>query len=191
MERVDVTIPLKEIYQTKVIPSFLATAKHKNIFAVPHVEKVVVNTGIGKFLKEDARVEEIVRSLTEITGQKVVLTKAKRAVAGFKIREGLSVGVRVTLRGDRMWDFLDRLVKTVFPRIRDFQGINPSVVDASGNINVGIRDQSVFPEIIPERVQTTFGLQVNVVTTAENRDQGLLLAKLLGFPLRDNSMDDR
>jgi large subunit ribosomal protein L5 len=144
-----------------------------------------VNAGIGKFLKEEQRVEEIVRSMTEITGQKPILTKAKKAIAGFKIREGLAVGVCVTLRGQRMWDFLDRLVKTAFPRIRDFQGISPSSVDANGHLNVGIREHSVFPEIIPEKVQTSFGLQVSVVTTAKTREEGVLLAKHLGFPLRD------
>ncbi len=187
MERVDVNIPLQEVYRTKVVPSLLVASGTKNPFAVPHISKVVINVGMGKFLKEEARVEEIIRSLTEIAGQKPVLTKAKKAIAGFKIREGLAVGACVTLRGKRMWDFLDRLIKTAFPRIRDFQGIAPSVVDLNGHINVGIREHSVFPEVIPEKVQTPFGLQVTVVTTAKNREQGLLLAKLLGFPIRETN----
>ena len=187
MEHVDVTISLKDTYRTRVVPALLAALGTSNPFSVAHIQKVVVNAGIGKFLKEEQRVEEIVRSMTEITGQKPVLTKAKKAIAGFKIREGLAVGVRVTLRGDRMWDFLDRLVKTAFPRVRDFQGISPSVVDGNGHLNVGIREHSVFPEIIPEKVQTSFGLQVTVVTTAKTREEGLLLAKSLGFPLRDTN----
>lgn len=185
MEHVDITIPLKEVYRTRSVPALLAHAGRSNPMSIARIRKVVVNAGIGKFLKEEQRVEEIVGSIKEITGQKPVLTKAKKAIAGFKIREGLVVGVRVTLRGDRMWDFLDRLVKTAFPRVRDFQGISPSVVDGNGHLNVGIREHSVFPEIIPEKVQTPFGLQVTVVTSARTRDEGLLLAKSLGFPLRD------
>ncbi len=187
MERVDVNIPLKETYRTHVVPALLSATKRSNPMSVARVQKVVVNAGIGKFLKEEHRVEEILQSITEITGQKPVLTKAKKAIAGFKIREGLSVGVRVTLRGERMWDFLDRLVKTAFPRIRDFQGIAPSAVDANGHLNVGIREHSVFPEVVPEKVQTSFGLQVSVVTTAKTREEGLLLAKSLGFPLRETT----
>jgi large subunit ribosomal protein L5 len=187
MEHVDVAIPLKEVYRTRTIPALLAASKQSNPMAVARIRKVVVNAGIGKFLKEEQRVEEIVRSMTEITGQKPVLTQAKKAIAGFKIREGLTVGVKVTLRGDRMWDFLDRLIKTAFPRVRDFQGIAPSVVDENGHLNVGIREHSVFPEIIPEKVQTLFGLQVTVVTTATTKEEGLILAKSLGFPLRDTN----
>ncbi|MFZ1735689.1 MAG: 50S ribosomal protein L5 [Candidatus Moraniibacteriota bacterium] len=187
MEHVDVTIPLKEIYRTRAVPALLAASGKSNPMAVARVQKVVVNAGIGKFLKEEQRVEEIVRSITDITGQKPVLTQAKKAIAGFKIREGLAVGVKVTLRGDRMWDFLDRLIKTAFPRVRDFQGISSSVVDNNGHLNVGIREHAVFPEIIPEKVQTSFGLQVTVVTTAKTRDVGLTLAKSLGFPLRDTN----
>lgn len=187
MERVDVNIPLKEVYRDKSVPALLAAVGTSNPLSVARVRKVVVNAGIGRFLKEENRVEEILRSITEITGQKPVQTKAKKAIAGFKIREGLAVGVRVTLRGDRMWDFLDRLVKTAFPRIRDFQGISPSVVDANGHLNVGIREHSVFPEIIPEKVQTPFGFQVSVVTTAKSREEGLILAKTLGFPIRETA----
>lgn len=186
MERVDITIPLKEVYRTKSVPALFAATGRSNALSVARIRKVVVNAGIGKFIKEEARVEEIVRSMTDITGQKPILTKAKKAIAGFKIREGLAVGVSVTLRGDRMWDFLDRLVKTAFPRVRDFQGISLSAVDARGHLNVGIREHSVFPEIVPEKVQTPFGLQVSVVTTARTREEGLVLAKSLGFPLRES-----
>ncbi len=185
MQRVDVKIPLKTVYRTVSLPALLVASGRSNPFSVARIEKVVLNAGIGKFIKEEARVEEILRSMTDIAGQKPVLTQAKKAIAGFKIREGLAVGVRVTLRGNRMWDFLDRLIKTAFPRVRDFQGISPSTVDACGNINVGIREHSVFPEIVPEKVQTPFGFQVNVVTTAKTRKEGLVLAQSLGFPIRE------
>ena len=186
MERVDVTLPMKEVYAKKAVPALFRAFGWKNAFAAPRVKKVVVNVGLGKFLKEDARVEEIVRTLGDITGQKAVLTKAKKAISGFKIREGLSVGAMVTLRGERMWSFLDRLVKATFPRIRDFQGFALSSVDGSGNFNAGLKEQIVFPEVIPEKVQTNFGLQVTVVTSAKNQEEGLVLLRALGFPLRDN-----
>ncbi|QQS21233.1 MAG: 50S ribosomal protein L5 [Candidatus Moraniibacteriota bacterium] len=186
MEKVDVNISLKELYRTNIVPKILESSKKKNVCAVPRVVKVVINAGIGKFLKEESRVEEIVQSITEIAGQKPVFTKAKKAIAGFKIREGLPVGVMVTLRGERMWSFLDRLIKTAFPRVRDFQGIAPSVVDGNGHINVGIREHSVFPEIIPEKVQTPFSLQITLVTTAHSQEEGQKLARMLGFPLQSS-----
>ncbi len=186
MERIDVNISLKDLYRTKAIPALFEMVGVENMYAIPRISKVVVNVGMGKFLKEDSKVDEILKSLAEITGQKPVTTKAKKAIAGFKIRDGLAVGAMVTLRGKRMWDFLDRLVKAAFPRIRDFQGLPTSIVDLQGDINVGIREHSVFPEIVPEKIQTPFGLQVTVVTTANNQSSGLLLARLLGFPLREN-----
>lgn len=186
MERIDVNIPLKVAYRETVAPSLRETFGYLSPMAIPRIEKVVVNVGLGRFLKEDSRVEDIQRSLSEITGQKAVLTRARKAIAGFKIREGLAVGARVTLRGARMWNFLDRLVKTTLPRIRDFQGLEPSIVDSNGNINIGIREHSVFPEVIPEKIQTLFGLQVTVVTTARQREEGLALAKKLGFPIREH-----
>lgn len=187
MEKVDITLPLKDFYRTTVVPKLLSVSKSKNPMAVPCIKKVIINVGVGKFLKEEARIEEILRALSEITGQKAVSTCAKKAISGFKIREGLPVGAIVTLRGAKMWEFLDRLIKTAFPRIRDFQGISPSVVDTNGNLNVGIRDHSIFPEIIPEKVQTPFGLQITVVTTAKNKQDGVLLTKFLGFPFRESN----
>src|SRR3989344_9254085 len=155
----------------------------KNPMALPRISKVVINTGIGKVLKDTKRVEEIVESLEAISGQKVVMTKAKKAIAGFKIREGLEVGVRVTLHGKRMWDFLDRLFNVALPRVRDFQGIPKSAIDQSGNCNIGIKEHVVFPEIVPERVQHIFSFQVNIVTTAKNRKEGEALFRHLGLPI--------
>lgn len=176
---------IKTIYSKKAVPALVETFGYANPFAVPKIQKAVVNVGLGRFLKEPKRVEEIVASLEAITGQKVVMTKAKKAIAGFKIRENLEIGARVTLRGDRMWSFLDRFVKTALPRVRDFQGIPASSVDRDGNLNVGMKEHMVFPEIVPEKVQTIFGFQVNVTTTAKNHEEGTVLFKALGFPLRN------
>jgi large subunit ribosomal protein L5 len=175
---------IKHIYSKKAVPALVEKFGYANILAVPKIEKVTVNVGVGKFLKEPKRVEEIQASLEAITGQKVVLTKAKKAIAGFKIREGLEVGMKVTLRGQRMWNFLDRLVKTALPRVRDFQGLEANMVDSYGNLNVGVKEHMVFPEIVPEKVQTIFGFQAIVTTTAKNREEGKELFRVLGFPVR-------
>ena len=177
-------ISLKQLYTEKSIPALEEGFGYVNALAVPRILKVTVNAGIGRFLKESQRIEEIVQSLQTVTGQKVVMTKARKAIAGFKTREGLDVGVRVTLRGERMWQFLDRLVKVSLPRIRDFQGIEATSVDSYGNLNIGLRDHTMFPEIIPEKVQTVFGLQVTVTTTAKTKEEGVELFRTLGFPLR-------
>lgn len=177
-------ISLKQLYTEKAAPALTTRFGYKNVMAVPKITKVTVNAGIGRFLKESQRVDEIVSTLETLTGQKVVMTKARKAIAGFKIREGLTVGAKVTLRGDRMWHFLDRLVKVALPRVRDFQGIDMSVIDKSGNANIGLKEQTVFPEIIPEKVQTTFGFQVVVTTTAKSQEEGLELFRQLGFPIR-------
>lgn len=156
----------------------------KNPNAVPKIDRVVVNVGVGKFLKEENRLNEIRESLQMITGQKLVSTKAKKAIAGFKTREGLEVGMRVTLRGERMWQFLDRLIHVALPRVRDFQGITRSSVDSYGNLSIGIREHMVFPEIVPEKVQTMFGFQITVVTTAKDKKAGEKLFELVGLPLQ-------
>lgn len=174
----------KERYTTKAIPAMREALGMKNPMALPRIEKVVVNTGIGKILKDSKQVEEIVSSLQMITGQKVVMTKARKAIAGFKIREGLEVGVSVSLHGKRMWDFLDRLLNASLPRARDFQGLPKSVIDQYGNANIGIKDHSIFPEIVPEKVQHIFGFQVCIVTTATTREEGAVLFQALGLPIR-------
>ena len=137
----------------------------------------------GKKL-DQKKVDEVVGGLTTIAGQKAVFTRARQAIAGFKIREGQEVGVRVTLHGKRMWDFVDRLVHVALPRVRDFRGIPQSAIDESGNINIGIREHLVFPEIVAEKVQHTFGFQVTVVTTAKNKKEGEALFRSLGFPIQ-------
>lgn len=176
-------ISKKQLYNEKVVPALKKELGISNPMAVPRIGKIVVNIGTGKILKDAKRVEDVIASLEAITGQKVLQTKARKAIAGFKTREGLEVGARVTLHGKRMWDFLDRLLNVALPRVRDFQGIQKSAIDQSGNCNIGIKEHLVFPEIVPEKVQNIFSFQVNIVTTAKNRKEGEALFRLLGLPL--------
>jgi len=176
-------LPKKQLYNEKVVPALKKELGIENPMAVPRVGKIVVNIGTGKILKDAKRVEDAIISLGVITGQKVVATRARKAIAGFKTREGLEVGARVTLHGKRMWDFLDRLVNVALPRVRDFQGIPRSAIDQSGNCNIGIKEHLVFPEIVAEKVQNIFSFQINIVTTAKNRQEGGVLFRLLGLPL--------
>lgn len=178
----------KQIYSEKVVPALMKELGIKNVLAVPRVGKVVVNVGTGKILKDTKRVDDVIASLEAITGQKVLQTKARKAIAGFKTREGLEVGARVTLHGKRMWDFLDRLFNVALPRVRDFQGIPKSAIDQSGNCNIGIKEHVVFPEIVPERVQNIFSFQVNIVTTAKNKKEGEVLFRLLGLPISQDEV---
>ena len=155
----------------------------KNRFEVPRIEKAVVNVGIGKHLKDSNMVKDIVETLTVITGQKPVMTKSRKSIAGFKTREGLEIGVKVTLRGKRMWDFIEKLVNAAIPRIRDFHGVKKTSVDENGNFNLGIKEQLIFPEILPEHVKNIFSLQVNISTDAKSKEKGISLFRILGFPI--------
>jgi len=156
----------------------------ENVMAVPKIEKVVVNTGVGRIAKEDKTIERIAKDLTMITGQKTVYKKAKKSISGFKLREGTSVGISVTLRGKRMYDFLDRLISIALPRSRDFRGIETKNFDKMGNLNFGIKESSIFPEINYENMKDIFGLEVTVVTTAKNREKGVELLRQMGFPIK-------
>lgn len=178
---------LKEKYQKKVVPEMQKSFGYKNKLQVPRLEKVTVNVGTGKIIKDANSLEEIEKSLASICGQSPVATKAKTSIAGFKIRQGMEIGMKVTLRGNRMWDFLDKLINVVLPRVRDFQGIKKSAIDQSGNINIGIKEHLVFPEIVPEDVRNMFSLQVTVSTSAKDRKAGEELFKLLGFPMREDN----
>lgn len=177
-------------YTAKALPALKQLLLTENLNAIPKIDRVVVNVGVGKFLKESNRVEEIRTSLEAITGQKVVSTKARKAIAGFKIREDLEVGMRATLRGKRMWDFLDRLIHVALPRVRDFQGVTLRSVDSYGNCNIGIKEHMVFPEIIPEKVQTVFSFQVTIVTTAKDKPAGECLFRSIGLPLQSVSSEE-
>jgi len=173
----------KQLYTETVVPALQKELGIKNVMAVPRLGKIVINIGTGKILKDSKRVEDAIASLEAITGQKVVATKARKAIAGFKTREGLEIGARVTLHGKRMWDFLDRLINIALPRVRDFQGIPKSSIDQAGNCNIGIKEHVVFPEIIAEKVQNIFSFQISIVTTAKDRKEGEVLFRLLGMPM--------
>ena len=156
----------------------------KNIMAVPKIEKVVVNVGIGKFTKDDKFVERIQRDLGLLSGQKPVFRKARQSIAGFKSREGTNIGMTVTLRGKRMYDFIDRLINVALPRSKDFRGLDPKNFDKMGNLNLGIKEHSIFPEIHYESLKDIFSLEVTITTTAKNREMGEELLRLIGFPLK-------
>jgi large subunit ribosomal protein L5 len=178
---------IKEKYNKVAVPKMMETFSLKNHMQVPRIEKVVVNVGVGKYLKDGNAVKEIGESLRAITGQKPVATKARKSIAGFKIREGLEVGMCVTLRGTRKWDFIERLVDVAIPRIRDFQGLKASSVDANGNLNIGLKEHIVFPEISPENIKYIFSFQITVVTNAKNREKGEALFRFLNFPIVNNN----
>ena len=175
---------IKEKYNSKVVSEMKEQFGFKSNLQVPRIEKVVINVGIGKFIKDSALVEDVKKTILAIAGQKPVMAQAKKSIAGFKIREGQEVGIKATLRGKRKWDFIEKLVGVAIPRVRDFQGIKDSSIDASGNFNFGIKEHTIFPEIMAENVKNTVGFQVTIVTTAKNREEGLALFKLMGFPLK-------
>ncbi len=175
---------LKEKYRQEVIPALQKEFNYSNIMQVPSVHKVVINIGMGEALQNAKAMDAAVRDLTDITGQKPVVTKAKRSVAAFKLREGNSIGCMVTLRGDRMFYFLDKLMNVALPRLRDFQGISPDAFDGRGNYTLGIREQLVFPEVDYDKVDKVRGMEITVVTTARTDEEGRRLLKLMGMPFR-------
>ena len=175
---------LLQKYRKEIIPAMQAKFSIKNIMAVPKIEKVVVNVGIGKFTKDDKFVERIQRDLGLLSGQKPVFRKARQSIAGFKSREGTNIGMTVTLRGKRMYDFIDRLINVALPRSKDFRGLDPKNFDKMGNLNLGIKEHSIFPEIHYESLKDIFSLEVTITTTAKNREMGEELLRLIGFPLK-------
>ncbi len=174
---------IRKKYNKEVVGKLKQQFKLKNDLAAPRIKKVIVNVGIGKFLNDSGKVDDILQAITTITGQKPLMTQARKSIAGFKIREGLKVGMKVTLRGKRMWNFIERLVGTALPRIRDFHGIKESAVDSHGNLNIGIKEHMIFPEILAEEVRNIFGMEVTIVTTANKQEEGMVLFKALGFPI--------
>ena len=175
---------LKARYRSELQQRLKDELELGNIMQVPRPLKVVVNMGIGEAIREARLLDGAVRDLTQITGQKPLVTKAKKSIAGFKIREGQSIGAKVTLRGDRMWEFLDRLISIVLPRIRDFRGLNPRTFDGHGNFTFGLTEQLVFPEIDYDKIEKVRGMDITVVTTAKTDDEGRALLKALGFPFK-------
>lgn len=175
---------LKEIYKNEIAPELFEELSLENVMQVPKITKMVVNIGVGEALSNPKVLDQAVRDLTTITGQRPVVTKSKKSIANFKLRAGMSVGVKVTLRGDRMWSFFDRLVNVALPRVRDFRGISPDSFDGRGNYTMGLQEQLIFPEINYDDVQTVQGMEITIVTTAENDDQARALLTKFGMPFR-------
>src|SRR5205809_884390 len=182
---------LIEHYKTKVVPALQQKFGYKNLFAVPKLEKIVISMGLGKFATSGgdgkANFEKAEKELTMIAGQKPVRCKAKKSVANFKVREGQETGLKVTLRGNRMYEFLDRIVSLAIPRVKDFRGLDPNGFDKSGNYNFGFTEQTVFPEVDSAAITFQQGMNITMVTTAPNADQGRELLKQFGFPFREKS----
>ena len=178
---------LRELYKKKIMPDMREKFGYKNNLSVPKLEKVVINIGLGKFSKDKQYIENAVSTLVRITGQKPILTKAKKSISAFKVREGSIVGVMVTLRGKRMYDFIEKLVNICFPRVRDFRGISEKNIDQQGNLSVGFREHLAFPEIKTDAIDKIHGLEVCIATTATTKEEGLALLKLMGFPFKVHS----
>lgn len=175
---------LIEQYRKHAIPALQKEFKIANIMATPKLSKVVINVGVGKLFKEDKILERIAKDVATLSGQKPTFRMAKKSIASFKVRQGVPVGIAVTLRGIRMYDFADRFINVSLPRSKDFRGISTSNVDASGNLNIGLRESSIFPELNYENVKDIFSLQVTFATTAKTQSEGIALFKSLGFPIK-------
>jgi large subunit ribosomal protein L5 len=177
---------LKARYREEIVPALQEQFSFENIMQVPRVTKVVVNMGVGEAARDSKLIEGAIRDLTEITGQRPQVTKARKSIAQFKLREGMPIGAHVTLRGDRMWEFLDRLLSIALPRIRDFRGLSPKQFDGHGNYTFGLNEQSMFHEIDQDKIDRVRGMDITVVTTADNNEEGRALLRLLGFPFKEN-----
>jgi len=175
---------LKEKYQNEVVPALMKELDLHNVMQVPRITKVVVNIGLGEALDNPKALEAASSDLAKITGQKPVITKARKSIAAFKLREGRAIGTMVTLRGERMWSFLDRLMNIVLPRVRDFRGVSAEAFDGRGNYTLGLREQIIFPEIEYDKVDKVRGMEITIVTTAPTDDQAVKLLQLLGMPFR-------
>ena len=178
---------LKEKYRSEIAPALRAEFGYDNVMQVPGLTKVVVNMGVGEAARDSKLIEGAIRDLTAITGQKPQVTKARKSIAQFKLREGMPIGAHVTLRGDRMWEFLDRLLSLALPRIRDFRGLSPKQFDGRGNYTFGLTEQVMFHEINQDRIDRSRGMDITVVTTATSDDEGRALLKQLGFPFKEGS----
>jgi large subunit ribosomal protein L5 len=175
---------LKAQYRAEIVDQLRSQFEYANVMQVPGLVKIVVNTGVGDAARDSKVIDGAVKDLTAITGQKPMVTKARKSIAQFKLREGMPIGAHVTLRGDRMWEFLDRLLTLALPRIRDFRGLSPKQFDGNGNYTFGIQEQAVFHEIDQDRIDRVRGFDVTVVTTAKTDDEGRALLKALGFPFK-------
>ena len=181
------TMPrMKARYREEIVPALRSEFDFANVMQVPTRTKIVVNMGVGEAARDSKLIEGAIRDLTEITGQKPQVTKARKSIAQFKLREGQPIGAHVTLRGDRMWEFLDRLLSVSLPRIRDFRGLSPKQFDGHGNYTFGLTEQSMFHEIDQDKIDRVRGMDITVVTTADNDEEGRALLRLLGFPFKEN-----
>ncbi len=176
---------LMELYKSQVVPAMIKEFGYKSIMAVPRIEKVVLNMGLGEAIQNIKVLDSGVEELSLIAGQRAVITKAKRSIAGFKLRQGMPIGCMVTLRKERMYDFLDKLFNVALPRVRDFRGVSKKIFDGQGNCTVGIREHIIFPEVDYDKIDKVKGLNVSIVTTAETDQEGYFLLKALGMPFRE------
>jgi large subunit ribosomal protein L5 len=177
-------VRLKEKYEKEVVQAMMKEFAYKSLMAVPRLKKVVVNMGLGEAIFNIKVLDKGVEEVTSIAGQKAVITKAKKSIAGFKLREGMPIGVTVTLRRDRMYDFLDKLFNVALPRVRDFRGLSDKVFDGRGNCTIGVKEQIIFPEIDYDKIDKLRGLNISIVTSAHNDTEGCFLLKQLGMPFR-------
>lgn len=175
---------LQEKYVSEIMPKLKEQFGYKNVMQIPKIEKIIVNIGVGEAVQNAKAIDGAVSDLTLITGQKPIITKAKKSIAGFKLREGVAIGCKVTLRGERMYDFLDKLINIVLPRVRDFRGVSPQAFDGRGNYALGIKEQTIFPEIEFDKIDKIRGLEVVVVTTAKTDEEARALLKDMGMPFR-------
>ncbi|MGD0004333.1 MAG: 50S ribosomal protein L5 [Anaerolineaceae bacterium] len=175
---------MKEQYQKEVTPALMKALNLDNVMQVPRIQKVVVNIGMGEALDNPKALDAAVNDVTLITGQKPVVTKAKNSIANFKLREGRTIGVKVTLRGEKMWAFLDRVLNVVLPRVRDFRGVSPDAFDGRGNYTLGLREQLIFPEIEYDKIDKIRGMEITIVTSARSDDHAAVLLQMLGMPFR-------
>ncbi len=173
---------LRDLYREQIVPAMRKELGYENVMQVPRLEKIVVNVGVGEALQNAKALDATVQDITIITGQKPIVTRARRSIANFKLREGNPIGVKVTLRGNRMWDFLDRLCNVALPRQRDFRGISPDSFDGRGNYSLGLREQLVFPEIDYDKIDKIRGMEIAIVTTAQTDEEALHLLRHLGLP---------
>ena len=176
---------LKEVYDKELIPQLTKEFSYKNVMEVPRLEKIVINMGLGEAIQNVKILDSAAQELSAISGQKPVITKARKSIASFKLREGMPIGCMVTLRKDRMYEFLDRLVNVALPRVRDFKGVSPKGFDGRGNYSLGVKEQLIFPEINYDKVDKIKGMNITVVTTARTDEEGRALLKLLGMPFRN------
>jgi large subunit ribosomal protein L5 len=175
---------MQERYQQEVVPALQNAFSFRNVMELPRVQKVVVNIGLGEAMGNSKALDAAIIDMTTITGQKPIQTKARKSIANFKLREGVIIGVKVTLRGDRMWAFLDRLLNVALPRVRDFRGVSPDAFDGRGNYTLGLKDQLIFPEIEYDKIDKLRGMEITIVTTARNDEHSRAMLRFLGMPFR-------